>query len=254
MLPTERFERTPPQRQSLFQPECPVYVHCTCLSTDRRTGAVFAQARLVNRAVCAVKSLRLTLTGTDAAGAVCCTRTELLTGLSAAPGAVFAEERLLPLGRVRPDALTVTVEAIVFDGSLRWSRQPEHRLVTPEAAGWQRCVCGLPNPPTTEKCSHCGRLLSQAPETDAVTMQADGTVTHFPTETLPDASDAAPFLPPEAAELAPEDGEDWQSDDSAPEEPEGMPLWLTVLLWTFAVLALAAISAVAALCVWRYIL
>ena len=63
MLPTERFERTAPQRQELFQPECPVYVHCACLSVDRRTGAVFAQARLVNRGAWAVERLRLTLTG-----------------------------------------------------------------------------------------------------------------------------------------------------------------------------------------------
>lgn len=253
MLPTERFERTAPQRQELFQPECPVYVHCACLSVDRRTGAVFAQARLVNRGAWAVERLRLTLTGTDAAGAVCCRRTELLTGLAAAPGAAFGEKRLLPLGSVRPAALTITVEAVAFSGSLRWSRQPEHRLVVPEEAGWTRCLCGLPNPPTAEKCPHCGRPLREPSIPDTVTAQPDGAVTQCPPVFCFDPDDTLPLEPQETTGFAPEDGEDCEADDSGPEEPCGMPCWVAALLWTLAVFALAAISAVAALCVWRHV-
>lgn len=230
---TERFTQSAPQRQALFQPDCPIYVHCFCICTDRVTGAAFAQVRMVNRSAWTVAAVWLHLESERGS------RTALLTDLAAAPCTVFGEEQLLPLGDRAPAALAVTVERIVFDGGLRWERPAKDRLLTPEAAGWPRCSCGLPNPSDAALCPLCGRLLRDAPEERTVTQQPVCAVTPCVPET-PNAS------PEEDFSLS-DDAENWPEDDV----PEGLPCWLTVLFCILAMLALMAIAAVAALCVWK---
>lgn len=236
MHPTERFERSVPQRQPLFQPDCPVYIHCTCRCTDRRSGTAFLQVRMVNRAPWTVQSLWLRITGTDAAGEVRFERTEVLTELSAGAGTVFGEKRLIPVGTQCAERLTVTVEHIVFGGGTHWQRLAEHRLCTPEELGWQRCVCGLPNPPEIARCPLCGRPC--ASDAATVTLQSDSAVTQCPPEPLTAQAEEPPF-----DEELPPDGED-------DEEASEVPRWMTVLLWLLAILAIAAVIAVAVYCIW----
>lgn len=230
---TERFTQSAPQRQALFQPDCPIYVHCFCVCTDRVTGTAFAQVRMVNRSAWTVASVWLRLESEHGS------RSALLTDLAAASGAVFGEEQLLPLGAQTPAALTVTVERIVFDGGMRWERPAEHPLLTPEDAGWPRCSCGLPNPPEAAVCPLCGHRLQAVPEVSVVTQQPVCAVTQCLPE-MPDASSEEDFS-------LSDDTENWVEDDL----PDGLPCWLTVLFCILAMLALMAIAAVAALCVWK---
>ena len=247
MHPTERFERSPLQRQLLIQRDCPVYVHCFCRCTDRKTGATFAQVRMVNRAAWTVRSIWLSVQCMDAAGNVCSLKTTLLAGLSAAPGTMFGEERLLPLGAQQIAALAITVEHIVFDGGMRWKRLTGQCLLPLEAVGWQRCTCGLPNPPDAERCPLCDRPTERGTQTDAVTAQQESAVT----QSRPEAAEDASALQSEAADYVSESADDWQTDDASWEEAEGVPCWMTVLLCLLAALALLAIAAVATLCVWK---
>lgn len=253
MLATERFARTVSQRLERFQPGCPVYAHCACLCTEQKTGAVFAQVRLLNRADWPVESVWLRIDGTDAAGQTSFSCPELLTGLAAAPGAVFAEERLLPLGRQTPQHLTVTVERIAFSGGLCWKRPPEQRPVTVAEAGWQRCLCGLPVPPDTARCPFCGRTFPGAPAANSVTAQDDGTVTLCPPDAAVSAPDSLFAEPQDATFFDPESDDDWEPDDTEPDAPQTVPRWLTFLFFLLGALALAAIAAVAALCVWKHV-
>lgn len=247
MHPTERFERSPLQRQPLIQQGCPVYVHCFCRCTDRKTGASFVQVRMVNRAAWTVRSVRLSVRCLDAAGNVCGVKTALLAGLSAASGTVFGEERLLPLGTQQITALTITVEHIVFDGGMRWKRPTGQDLLPLEAVGWRRCACGLPNPPDAECCPLCGRPTEQGTQADAVTAQQGSAVTQSQAET----AEAVPASESDAGDPAAESADDWQTDDAPWEEAEDAPRWMTVLLCLLAALALLAIAAVATLSVWR---
>lgn len=234
MHPTERFERSVPQRQTLFQPDCPVYIHCTCRCTDRRSGAAFLQVRMVNRAPWTVQGLWLHITGTDAAGKVRFERTEVLTELSAGAGTVFGEKRLIPIGTQSAERLTVTVEHIVFRGGTHWQRLAEHRLCTPEELGWQRCVCGLPNPPEVARCPLCGRPC--ASDVAPVTVQSDSAVTQCP-----------PKPPTVQTEETPPFDEELPFDE---EELTDVPRWMTILLWLLTILAIAAVIGVAIFCIW----
>ena len=251
MLATERFARTASQRLERFQPDCPVYAHCACLCTEQRSGAVFAQVRLLNRADWPVESVWLRIDGTDAAGQASFSCPELLTGLAAAPGAVFAEERLLPLGRQTPQRLTVTVERIALSGGLCWKRPAEQRPVTVAEAGWQRCRCGLPVPMDAARCPLCGRMLPCAPTVDAVTAQDNGAVTLCPPDETARPPEPVVCEPQDATDFDLDPDDDWEPDDTAPDAPQGVPRWLTFLFYLFGALALAAIAAVAALCVWK---
>ena len=234
MHPTERFERSAPQRQTLFQPDCPVYIHCTCRCTDRRSGAAFLQVRMVNRAPWTVQGLWLRITGTDPAGTVCFERTEVLTELSAGAGTVFGEKHLIPVGMQSAERLTVTVEHIMFGGGTHWQRLAEHRLCVPEELGWRRCVCGLPNPPEVTRCPLCGRLY--ASDDAPVTVQSDSAVTQCP-----------PEPPTLQTEETPPFDEELPFDE---EDLTDVPRWMTILLWLLTISAIAAVIGVAIYCIW----
>ena len=103
MIPAARFAPLGTQEQEILQPECPVYVHCTRRSVERESGTPFLQVRMVNRADRPVGTVYLRIEGLDASGQVRYTLRELaLTGLHAAPRAVFGEERMLVLPRKKP--------------------------------------------------------------------------------------------------------------------------------------------------------
>lgn len=243
MLTIDRFVRTPPERQAIFQPDCPIYVHCLCRNTERRSGSVLAQVRMVNRSKWTVLGVWLTLRGSDASGKPLFSTPALLTGLHAAPFSVFGEQQLLPVGGDAP-RLSVTVERVAFDGGVSWKRLPEQPLVTVEEAGWTRCLCGMPNPPDAVRCTLCRRRVADFD----ITRPIDDILPLVASEDFAD-----PVLPPEVTEEDPPeaaeaDPPDEEFDD---EEEEDAPLWLRVLFWLISFAALAVIAAIAAFCIWR---
>lgn len=161
MIPAARFAPLGTQEQEILQPECPVYVHCTRRSVERESGTPFLQVRMVNRADRPVGTVYLRIEGLDASGQVRYTLRELaLTGLHAAPRAVFGEERMLVLPAQEAVSVRVLVERVVFADGTLWRRLPEHRLTTLAESGWRRCVCSMPNPPQSASCLLCGRPLA----------------------------------------------------------------------------------------------
>lgn len=166
MIPAGRFTLLGTQEQTVLQPECPVYVHCTRRSIERESGTPFLQVRMVNRADRPVGTVYLLVEGLDALGQVRYTLRELaLTGLHARPRAVFGEERMLVLPAQEAVSVRVLVERVVFEGGTLWRRLPEHRLTTLAESGWRRCACSMPNPPERERCLLCGRPLAPPRET-----------------------------------------------------------------------------------------
>lgn len=160
MIPAARFAPLGTQEQEILQPECPVYVHCTRRSVERESGTPFLQVRMVNRADRPVGTVYLRIEGLDASGQVRYTLRELaLTGLHAAPRAVFGEERMLVLPAQEAVSVRVLVERVVFADGAIWRRLPEQRLTTLAESGWRRCVCSMPNPPQSASCLLCGRPL-----------------------------------------------------------------------------------------------
>lgn len=161
MIPTDRFVPLALERRTVFQPECPVYVHCIRRSVERRGGAVLLQVRMVNCGEREVRTVFLRVEGLDAFGKSVYRIDELpVTNCAAAPRSIFGEERMLVLPRTEVERLRVTVERVIFADGTHWRRLPSHRLCTPQEAGYAECACGLPNPPQRERCMLCGSELT----------------------------------------------------------------------------------------------
>ena len=63
MIPTDRFLPLAMQRRKEFQPECPVYVHCSRRSMERESGTVLLQVRLFNCGEREIRTVFLNLCG-----------------------------------------------------------------------------------------------------------------------------------------------------------------------------------------------
>lgn len=169
MITTSRFAMRSVQRNELLQPQCPVYLHCSRICSDSRSGACFAQLRLVNRSDWAIRTVIVCIECLAADGTVRDTlREHFLVNCNALPHSVFGEEQLLALVHEPVEALRVTIERVLFSDGLCWRRLPEQRILTVREAGWKRCGCALPNPPEARYCLLCGRALGvQTPNTEA---------------------------------------------------------------------------------------
>lgn len=235
MIPTDRFVPLAVQRQAVFQPECPVYVHCTRRSVERDSGAVFLQVRMVNCGVHEIRTVFLCVEGLDAFGKTRYRVQDLpVANCAAAPYGIFGEERMLVLPRAEVESLRVTVERVVFADGTRWHRLPPHRLCTPREAGYTECTCGLPNPPQRERCLLCGsELWSAAPAR------------------LAEVPDAAVFdrPAPVVRNFTPDfsifGGEEEQGTQETPR-------WALVLLYIFGGAAILAATAFLTFCLMRY--
>lgn len=231
MIPAERFALLDTQRQSLFQPDCPVYVHCTRRSVARDSGDVFLQVRMVNCAEREISTVFLCVEGLDSCGQVCYQVRELpIADCAAAPHRVFGENHLLVLPRTKIASLRVTVERVIFADGTRWRRQPEHRLCSAQEAGRIVCACGLPNPPQRERCLLCERPLVPVRETNA----------EEPTAFKRPAPIVRDFTPRAMLE-----------EDSFEKEEARMPRWQVVVLCLFRVAAIAAVTAFLVFCLMR---
>lgn len=160
MIPNDRFLLHEVQKQTILQPECPAYIHCSRLCTEKRSQANFLQVRMVNRWDRVISSVFLGILGRDRDGSVLFDIREMvLADCNALPHTVFGENRLLALGRKYPAELQITVERIVFADGLIWRRLPGQKLVRAEEIGWTACRCGMKNPPEAAECALCGRKL-----------------------------------------------------------------------------------------------
>ena len=235
MIPTDRFLTLAPQRQFVFQPESPVYVHCTRRSIERDSGAVFLQVRMVNCGQREISTVFLSVEGFDAFGKTVYRVPELpLTNCAAAPCGIFGEDRMLVLPRTEVERLRVSVERAVFADGTRWRRLPSHRLCMPQEVGYLQCSCGFPNPPQRAFCLLCGSKLSAAHcEPQESEMQ-------------PLAGEKpAPILrsfTPGIVSFAEEEAQDaWET-----------PRWERVLLWIFGGAAILAVIAFVIFCLAQY--
>ena len=243
MIPAARFAPLGTQEQEILQPECPVYVHCTRRSVERESGTPFLQVRMVNRADRPVGTVYLRIEGLDASGQVRYTLRELaLTGLHAAPRAVFGEERMLVLPAQEAASVRVLVERVVFEGGTLWRRLPEHRLTTLAESGWRRCACSMPNPPESARCLLCGRPL--APPQRELPPEAPQEVFPVwepepaPMRPAPIVRDFTPTYPEELYEAA---------------EERSAPRVLVVLLCIFGGAAVLAAAAFLTFCLLKYL-
>ena len=241
LIHPDRFICTAPYRQGLIQEGCPVYVHCSRVCTDRRTGDRFLQLRLVNRWEREISSLILSVDAYDAWGAPCGQISGLiLPQCKAQPHSIFGEDRLIALGKFRGARIEVTVERVSFSDGLCWrcGAAASPRLL--EETDWALCACGLPNPPEQHSCDLCGRALHE-PEAPPA---PPAPVMEEPPEEL--------LLPVPAAKPQPvlRSEEDLRESCSAfvlaaeeyeeEEEEDGVPRWLFVLLCVIGGLALCA--------------
>lgn len=275
MVPVDRFDTLPVQRQPELQVDSPVYVHCSRRCVDRTTGAVFLQVRLVNRAPrSTVRTVLLRAEGLDGEGTCCYAAGQLiLTECDAAPWSIFGEHKLLALPHQAVERVRLTVEQVAFSDGMTWRMQPEQTLLTEEEAGWTTCPCGMRHPAEEVGCCLCGRGMEAEEGERNVSSQAMNSGAAPETQTAPGselvsqmlakllADPEAPEegeLPVEAAERpAPvtrvfydEDEEnDW--DDEEEEEQEA-PGWLVALLCTLGVVALVAVMAFLAYCFLLY--
>lgn len=230
MIPTDRFLPLAMQRRQEFQPECPVYVHCSRRSIERESGAVFLQVRLFHCGEREIRTVFLNVEGLDMFGKTCYRICELpMTNCAAKPQSIFGEEHMFALPRTEVECLRVTVERVIFADGTRWRRLPTHRLCTPQEAGSVECACGFPNPPLRERCMACGNVLSADP----------------PQPLTAAAEKPAPILrsfTPEIASFAEEEEQDaWET-----------PRWERVLLWIFGGAAILAVIAFVTFCLTQY--
>ncbi len=236
MIPAERFALLDMQRQTLLQPDCPVYVHCTRRSVARDSGDVFLQVRMVNCAEREISTVFLCVEGLDFCGQVCYQVRELpIADCAAAPHRVFGENRLLVLPQTKIASLQVTVERVIFADGTRWRRQPEQRLCSAGEAGRFVCACGLPNPPQRERCLLCGRTLVR----EALSEEA----------LAPPAQPALERPAPIVRDFTPHAV--W-GEDSFEEEDARMPRWQIAVLCAFGGAAILAAIAFLAFCLMRY--
>lgn len=236
MIPTDRFLPLAMQRRKEFQPECPVYVHCSRRSMERESGAVLLQVRLFNCGEREIRTVFLNVEGLDVFGKTCYRVCELpMTDCAAKPRSIFGEEHMFVLPRTEVERLRVTVERVIFADGTRWRRLPTHRLCTPQEAGSVECACGFPNPPLRERCMACGNVLPSGP--------------HIPLEDVPYTAAAAekpaPILRSFTPQLAP------LADDEEQAASE-TPRWERVLLCIFGGAAILAVIAFVTFCLTRF--
>lgn len=192
--PTERFDQLDVQRQTLLQPDSPVYVYCSRRSIERTSGAILAQVRMVNCSAYEVQTVFLQIEGLNAGGEVQYTLRELpITRCAAAPHQVFGETQLLMLDRTPVSSLRITVERVVFADGLLWRKLPEHTLIEEADSDWKRCSCGMMHPPEQERCILCGAELLPAQE------EVPEAPTAAPTEAPTEIPTAAPMEAPTEA-------------------------------------------------------
>lgn len=175
MVPTDRFLSRQEQRQELLQPECPVYVHCTRRTTERRSGMELLQLRLVNRSFRTVDSLFFTVEGICGESRVCYTmKGMVMSDCRGAAGSVFGEEHIFILNKTPVDRVLITVEKVSFSDGMLWRRRAGWGLTDLRHAGWERCTCGMPHPVGDESCLLCGRsFLIEASEPEAPQLAAE---------------------------------------------------------------------------------
>ena len=170
MAAADRFSLHEVQKQTILQPECPVYIHCSRICTDKMTGSNFLQIRMVNRSDRLICSIFLGIEGLDRSGAVLFSIREMvMSDCNALPHAVFGENRLLALGRKPVSKVRITTERVVFSDGMLWRKLPGQQLTSAEKAGWTACRCGMQNPPDSPVCALCGRplLISGGQEEDS---------------------------------------------------------------------------------------
>lgn len=259
MIPTDRFSLSEAQRHKWMQPECPVLVYSYRCCKEKRSGAVFAQLRMVNRTERTIRSVSLRVEGLDRFDETVYTLRELLLpACGAGPHTIFGEERLLLLDREAVYGLRVTVQRVLFEDGMLWRRLPEQALCPAADAAWPCCSCGMPNPPDAEVCALCGRELPRAasPVESAADAQPDDQ--SLPARTADDEAGAeprfgAPSVPSMTERPAPivrerperivRDGFP-SFDVSEEEEPDASPRWLvvlTIIICTAAVLVAAGV-------------
>lgn len=257
MQQSGRFITSQIYRQALIQESCPVYVHCSRLCTDSRTGDRFLQVRLVNRTDRQIDNVFLCVDGLDAWGNPCGQLAGLiLPDCKAQPHSIFGEERMIAVGKLRAAKLNITVERVSFYDGMLWRGRAASLPQPLEETDWQLCACGLPHAPGQELCDLCGRRLGQA---DAPTQPPVQTAV-VPAVPLPEApaqqaaeESADPLetvfeMPPvkPAPILRSEEelslclGQYESSEESGEEEDEGVPRWLFILLCVIGGTALLA--------------
>lgn len=158
---TDHLVLMPLQKQTDLQPECPVYIHCTRRSVDKRTGAAFLQLRMVNRSDWRIDAVFLRIEGLDRHGKQCFVMPEVIVPqCNARPNTIFGEERLLAIDRAPAARLLVTVERVSFMNGLLWRKGDGQKPV--KSSSWKICTCAMPNPPNAAKCRLCGRSFVAA--------------------------------------------------------------------------------------------
>ena len=243
-----RFTTSKIYRQALIQETCPVYVHCSRLCTDVRTGDKFLQLRLVNRTEMQIDHVFLRAEGLDPWGNPCGVLDGLVLPDCKAQGhSIFGEDRMISVGKLRASNLNVTVQAVSFSDGMRWRAGVSSAALPLEETDWELCACGLPNSPAREYCDLCRRRLindyASEPEEEPVPVP----------EVLPDPEDEdGPRLilsiPDEKPAPIRRSEEELSfclnameyPEEYADDEEEGVPRWLFTLLCVIGGIALLA--------------
>ncbi len=243
MHPTDRFISQAPRRQMELQPDCPVYVHCTCLSREKRSGAEFVQLRLVNCSDKQVSTVSFAIEALDAFGQVSAVQGELvLADCKAQPGGIFGEDKIFALQLPGRERLRVVIKRVAFADGMLWRGQPESQLLSPRELGWTLCSCGLPNGPERKICPLCGRT----------TVQEEAEEEFFSIPIPEPIVRPAPIVRRELpVQLRPDFEEEEDEED---EEDESVPAWLSVLLCIFGALAILAVLGFVAFYLQNYVL
>lgn len=267
MVPVERFDSLPMQRQPELQPDSPVYVHCSRLSIDRATGAVLLQARLVNRTPRTIRTLVLRAEGLDEHGARLYETGELIaTDCNAPAYSIFGETRIFALKPVPVQRVRLTVEEVSFTDGMQWRSLPGHGLVPEEEAGWLTCACGMRYPPEDGACHLCGRGLSDeavppAPNPEPSQEPLPELVAEMMSRLMPPPQEeTCADAPPQEERPAPvtrvfyeiPDEEDEDDPEEDGDDEREMPAWLVALLCVLGIAALLSVMAFLAYCFLLY--
>lgn len=162
MVCTSRFLPGEMQKQPEVQPDSPVYIHCSRRCEEASTGAVFVQVRMVNCSGKTVQTVILQIEGLNDCGTVLYSMHDIiLSECKAKPHSVFGDDRILALERTEVARLRITAERVAFEDGTVWCRRAEQKTVDAEAAGWNECTCGMRNPPESDACLLCGRLIDR---------------------------------------------------------------------------------------------
>lgn len=255
MQQTGRFTFSKTYRQDLIQKDCPIYVHCSRLCSDDRTGGRFLQVRLVNRSDKAVENVVLTVKGIDGCGNACGQLSGLiLPDCKAQPHSIFGEDRMIAVGKLRAQKAELMVERVSFADGMIWRRRTASEPVALKGSDWKLCECGLPNPPGNCRCDLCGRAqekgaepvseqcAEQTPETGvraALSREEQPFLRQQEAEELPEGK-PAPVMRSEQELAQRAVMLDAYLDEAETEEEDGVPRWLFVILCVIGGIALLA--------------